>query len=142
MTAVVLGKADIALWSDPGATRVVIPHLGGAARNLGTSGAVVQFEGDDYPTPFRGTSRSATYDLTCRYGAHEHDQLLALVRLLDEVAPAAPDSRLMLRTHVGQVAGLDPVVAVVVFAVPPVPARGLVVDLQFQATVVQSTVSA
>ena len=140
MTSLTLGKADLSLWSDPASTLVQIPHLGGAARMLRTAGTTVQFEGDDFPTPFRGTSRHVTYNLTARYGGFEHDQAAALLELLDEIAPAAPDSRLLLRTHAGQVAGLDPAVAVVVFEVATTPAVGFILDVTFTATVVQSTV--
>lgn len=137
MARVDLVNATIALWSDLVGTQVTIPHLMTAPRTVGTAGALVQFEGDEFPTAFRGTSRSLSVVLTARYGPDEQGDLLALLRLIDEVAPAAVDSRLLLRTH-GLGPGLNLSRAVEVFEVTVTPGE-IVTDVTFTATVVQAT---
>jgi hypothetical protein len=138
VTAVVLGKADLALFSDPAGHRVSIPHLTAVTPTQSYAGTTVLFAGDTYPTPFRGPGRSKTWPLTARYARTEQDQLLALLDLI-ELAAASADSRLLLRTHYGQVAGLDDATAVVIFDVQPQPQIGLYVDVQFTAQAVQFT---
>ena len=139
MAQVQLGQADIALLSNPGATRVLIPHLVSAPRRRSRVGTTVLFAGDDYPTPFRGTGRAMTLDLTARFGPTEHETMLDLVELLDVVAAEAPDSRLLLRTHYALAAGLDLAVAVVVFDVVDTPLGAGAFDVSFTATVVEHT---
>lgn len=139
MTAIVLPNADIALWTDPAGTRVAIPHLTAVGDTRTYSGVVVQFAGDTLPTPFRGEARSGSYRLTARFKQAEQATLLALLALFSTAAAAA-DSRLQLRTHYGQVAGLDDVLAVAVFGVEVSPQTGLYVDVAFTAEVVASTV--
>lgn len=135
MTAVLLGKADLALFTDPVNHRVIIPHLTAATPDRTYAGTTVLFEGDLYGTPFRGPGRAKSWPLTARYKANEQDQLVALIALLDLAADSA-DSRLLLRTHYGQVDGLDEATAVVVFGVQPQPQMGLFFDVQFTAQAV------
>lgn len=139
MAVVTLDRADLALFSDPASTRVVIPRLTGMPQRRGRAGTTVRFEGDTDPTAFRGEGRTRTYDLTCRYAPDEHEQMAVLLELIDEVAPAAVDHRLLLRTHVGLVARLDPAVAVEVFDVNVTPGGAGLFDVQFTAQVVQHT---
>lgn len=143
MSTVDLGRADLALFSDPVATRVVIPALTAIPARRSRAGTLVQFEGDKFPTGFRGTARSWTFDLTCRFTADQHAELLALLTLIDETAPDSPDSRLLLRTHLGLAPGLNSTVAVQVFDVAPTPAADGpgVFDVQFTATVVNHTLA-
>lgn len=101
------GRADIALLSDPGATKVVIPFLSALSTPFGRDTTFVRFAGDTYPTAWHGEGRSAYFPLTCLFPRARHDQLDALLRLLRDVAPAAPDPRLLLRTHAGLVPGLN-----------------------------------
>lgn len=135
--AVTLTNAWIGLWTTP-ATQLSIPRLTGAPLTIGYAGTTVQFVGDDYPTGFRGQAKSKSYAMTARFMKDEQDQMLDLLNLFDS-AHAAADSRLLLRTHVGQVAGLDESVAVQVFGATPTPAMGLYYDVSFTAQVVQST---
>lgn len=135
MAGVVLTNADMALFSDPDGTRVVIPHLGSQTPSRGRDGAHQRFEGYEYPHAFRGEGRSATHDLVARYGRDEHDQLVDLLDLFD-VAHTVPDGRLVLRTHAGVVEGLDPYQVVTVWADQRKPIGGRAWELSFTATVV------
>lgn len=105
MASVVLAKPDLALFSNP-EVRVVLPHLIAAPRTRTTDRALVRFEGYEAPHAFRGEGRVRDYDLTCRYGADEHDDILELLQVL-AAADAAADGRLALRTNFFTVAGLD-----------------------------------
>lgn len=135
----ILTVPDIALFSDPEGTRVEIPHLRGQRRTRRFDQTVVLFEGDDFPTAFRGVGRSRTYDLECVYTASEHLAMRQLLDLLED-AHDAVDGRLQLRTNAGQVEGLDPVAVVTVAEVPEEPLGGLGWRVTFTATVVQHTV--
>lgn len=138
MASVALGRADLALFSEPGTTRVVIPTLYAMAQRRGRARAFVQFEGDDYPTAFHGTSRTRAFDLTCRFASDEHAEMLALLDLVDETAPGSPDPRLLLRTHIGLAAGLNPSVAVELTSeVTESPLGAGVFDVVFSVQVVQ-----
>lgn len=105
MASVLLAKPDLSLFADP-ETRVVLPHLIAAPRTRTTEKALVRFEGYQVPHAFRGEGRSRTYDLTCRYGSDEHEQLGDLLELLT-TADDAPDGRLALRTNFWTAPGLD-----------------------------------
>lgn len=107
-----LGRADVALLVDPDGTRVVIPYLAALSAPFGQEKAFVRFAGDRYPTAFHGEGRSASFALTCNFPRKDHAALDAFLTLLRDVAPAAPDSRLLLRTHVGLAPGLNEAVAV------------------------------
>jgi hypothetical protein len=137
MSAVSLGKADLALFSDL-TQRVTVPHLLASPQSRGYAGTTVQFAGDTLPTPFRGTTRRKSWAMTARYLRTEQAGLLALIQLV-ETAADAPDSRLLLRTHYGQAAGLDESVAVVIFNLEPAAQMGLYADLSFTAEAVQYT---
>lgn len=140
MASVELGRADLALFSDPGSSRVVIPTLLAMSQRRSRARAFVTFEGDEYPTTFHGTSRSRTFDLTCRYSSTQHDQMLALINLVDEVSPAAGDTRLLLRTHIGLASGLNPSVAVEVTSdITEAPIGAGNIDLTFSVQVVAHT---
>lgn len=132
MAGVILRTADLALLSDPVATRVLIPHLVAVQPQQGWDGTVVRFAGDAYPTPFRGEGRDQSWQLQARYGGTEHEELADLLALLDRAAQAA-DSRLALRTHYGQVPGLDDVYAVVIFGVQVVPQPGQLAEVSMTA---------
>lgn len=142
MAAVQLGNAHIGLFGDT-AVQVVIPHLMAMPSTAGRNKAFILFDGDDYPTAFRGQGRSGTFSLSCRYGPDEAADLLALVDLIDVTAPSMPDARLLLRTHIGLAAGLDVAVAVEVegdLTRTPVPegAPGTV-DVSFTVRIVEHT---
>jgi hypothetical protein len=132
-----LNRARIGLWSDP-SSQIAIPHLKGMPVTRGYAGTLVQFVGDDYSTGFRGQAKTKSYAMTCRYLKAEQAQLVALINLF-ETAHSAPDPRLLLRTHPGQVAGLNESVAVQVFDPVATPGDGLVWDLTFTAQVVNYT---
>lgn len=112
MASIVLSRADLALFSSPGTTRVVIPTLTSMSQRRSRAKAFVTFEGDEFPTVFHGTTRSREFDWTCFYSYEEHAEMLSLINLVDEIAPAASDTRLLLRSHIGLAAGLNPSVAV------------------------------
>jgi hypothetical protein len=148
MARVKLGRADLALWDDPD-VHVVIPVLYAATRERQRAGVLVQFEGDEYPTAFRGASRTGSLQLTCRYPAAAAADRLRLVQLLDELAPERYDSRLLLRLHFGLPepvpADLRPfaagtsAVAVQVFGLTetPVDSAEVAIDVSFTAQIVQ-----
>lgn len=138
MATVVLRGADLALLSDPVNVRVTLPHLIAAPRAIRYAGTLVTFAGDTLPTAFRGTSQSRSWQMTCVFGHAEHAQLRALVDLLDRAAVAA-DSRLLLRTHIGAVGGLDPLSAVAVFGYDATPEAGAIARVQFTADAVAWT---
>jgi hypothetical protein len=133
--SVVLSNARIGLWSDP-STQLAIPHLTGYPITVAYDGTSVRFAGDKYPTGFRGEGTAKSYAMTARYMQSERADLLALMGLFD-LAHASADSRLLLRTHAGQVAGLDTAEAIQVFGHQPSPGLGLYWDLTFTAVVVQ-----
>jgi hypothetical protein len=137
VTAVVLAKADLALFADL-TQRVQIPRLTASAPARKYAGATVQFAGDQYPTPFRGTTRAKSWAFTARYMAADQALMLSLISLI-ETAADAPDSRLLLRTHYGQAVGLDEATAVIVLEVDPAPQMGLYADLSFTCEACQFT---
>lgn len=138
MASVDLGRADLALFSDPGSTRVIIPTLLAMSQRRSRAKAFVTFEGDEYPTAFHGTARSRAFDLTCRFSSEEHATMLALIDLVDEVSPSAGDTRLLLRTHIGLAPGLNPSVAVELTSeVTEAPLGAGNVDVSFSVQVVQ-----
>lgn len=135
--SVTLDRAWIGLWTAP-ETQLLIPRLTAMPISVAYAGTTVQFAGDDFPTAFRGESQTKSYQMTARYMKTDQDQMLDLLNLFAQAANAA-DSRLLLRTNAGQVAGLNDSVAVVVFGVQPTPGMGLYWDVNFTANVVQSS---
>lgn len=136
--SVVLDRARIGLWSDP-SNQLKIPRLTAFPITVTFAGVTAQFVGDEFPTGFHGESTARSYALTCRYMKGEQADVAALLALF-ATAHAAADNRLMLRTHVGQVPGLDGCDAVQVFGVQPSPGAGLYWDVAFTAAVVESSV--
>lgn len=130
-----LSKAMVGLYSQP-SRQVVLPHLTSVQPSTSYDGTLVRFAGDRLPTPFGGQGESGTYPLTCRYGRHEQQLLKDFLDLVGFAARAA-DRRLLLRTHYGQVPGLDVAQAVVIWQVSPAPQIGLYIDLSFTALAVQ-----
>lgn len=137
MTLTALGAADVALFSDLD-NRVKIPTLLSSSPDVKYDGTAVRFLGDKLPTAFRGEGESGTYSFTARYARDKQAQLATLVKLF-RTAHESPDSRLFLRTHVGQVAGLDFAGAVIVLGFQPVPQFGQYFDLSFTAQAVAYT---
>jgi hypothetical protein len=153
MSRIELGRADLALFVDPAGTRVHIPSLMAAPRRRGRAGVLVgPFEGDDYPTAFRGSGRSDSLDLTCRFGRKRQALRVALEHLVYELAPAQFDSRLLLRLHVEPAldlplelqafAAAGSAVAVEVFELTSTPVGYAAVDVTFTASVVEHTFAA
>ena len=141
MAHVTLSVADIALFADPEATRVEIPHLRVASPTRRYDQTTVRFEGDAEPTAFRGEGHTKSHEVVCRYVYHEHDQMLALLDLLDD-AFAAPDCRLQLRTVRSDTAGMDPlIVATLASDVPEAPLGGRAWDITFTLQQVDYTLS-
>lgn len=138
MASVRLLRPDLSLLSDPAGTQVVLPHLYALKPSRRYAGTLVTFAGDTAPTAFRGTSRLRTWALGLRYAHNEQAQLAALLALLERAADAA-DGRLLLRTHHGQVPGIDDVSAVVVLAVETTPQAGLVTEVSLTAEAVAWT---
>lgn len=137
MASVQLGRADLGLLSDLAGTRLVIPSLMSMAPSRSRDRTLVRFFGDEFPTGFHGEGRAHVYPLTCRYPRRDHAGVLALRYLLDEIAPAAPDSRLLLRTHAGLAPGLDVAVAVQVEGAVVETWSASHVDVAFTVQVVQ-----
>jgi hypothetical protein len=125
MANVDLGTADLALLSDPVGTLVTIPYLTAFAPQMSPAVALVRFEGDQYPTAFRGEGLSRTLSLSATFSRRQHEDALALEQLLLYAHTQAADGRLQLRTHTGLVDGLDPLEVFVVTSWSHVPHAGL-----------------
>ena len=141
MASVLLVKPDIALFADPGPSRVVVPHLVAAPRTRRREKVPVRFEGFDAPVSFRGEARTRSYTLTCRYVHDEHAQMKALIDLL-ESAEDAPDDRLQLRTSffaTSTFAGLDLYEVVVAGDVTETHLGGRAWDVSFVVNTVDYT---
>lgn len=110
MTLVTLADADIGLFSRFTRTRIRIPHLIVADGMEAWNSAEVHFDiGDDGPSDpveVRGIHRTRTVQCTARFPHHSHADYLALLDLF-QLARLSADARLQLRTHGGNVAGLD-----------------------------------
>lgn len=129
MPTTVLARADLSLFSDPN-RRVELPRVSALAPSRAYAGAEVRFAGDRLPTPFRGEGRDRTWNVTVLYTQYEHQALLDLLTLIEEAAEA-PDSRLFLRTHTGQIGGLDAAEAVVIRQVDTPSQVGLMYSVTF-----------
>lgn len=138
MAVVHLAKPDLALFADPGSTLVQIPHLMVATRTRTRAKAGVLFEGDSAPTWFRGASGKAqrSYALQCRYSAREHDEMWALLDLL-EMAEIAADGRLQLRLNHFDVPDLQSFEVVHASDVTEPHVSGRVWDVTFTVTTAQ-----
>lgn len=131
MARLELQHADLALYADL-SDRVTLTRLTGMERSRDLAGTTVLFEGDTDPTPFRGQGLGRTYNLSVAFGVDEHADMVALLSLLER-AHQAPDGRLLLRTHIGTVAGLDPATVVSVFGVTESPLGGRGWQVRFTA---------
>lgn len=112
MVALDLGRADVALLADPDGTRVVIPNLVSLSTPWRDDKTFVRFAGDLHDTAWRGEGRTEWFPLSAQFARAKHDRCEALLDLLKHIAPAAPDSRLLLRTHAGLAPGLNAAAAV------------------------------
>jgi hypothetical protein len=141
MASIALATPDIARLDDIAGTRIEIPHLLTADRSHGRDEALVQFDGDTYPTAYRGVHKSRTLQCNARFPGREaeHADLLALLDLFDSCFDAT-DGRLLLRTNRGLVAGLDPIEVVTVSSWTEPRLVGLVYDVGFTATRVEHTI--
>jgi hypothetical protein len=129
----ILEHADLALLSDPVATRVVLRRPTGQAKTVTGEGTYVRFEGRTRPTSARGEGLANVWQIELVFARSEHAEALAVEALL-ETAFTAADDRLVLRTRLGTVEGLDPVQVVSVHAWQPTPQAGGVRRLSFEAT--------
>ena len=114
MAMVELGRADMMIPGDP-TTRVEIPHLTGMTRRRSFDQATPHFLGDEYPTLYRGVSKTHTVPLKASYSQSRHADMLALIRLFETADAGA--GVIQLRTEAFQVAGLDEMSYVAVGAV-------------------------
>jgi hypothetical protein len=140
MAGIVLPHADIALFSDPVASRVIFPRVQALPQTRRYERTVVRFEGDDQPTPFGGEGRPRSYQLQARFLSGEQATLAALIALLD-LAHQAPDPRLLLRTHVALIGELNEIEVVTVDEVVTTPAGAGVFDVTFTANTVAYTIA-
>lgn len=141
MTALVLLRADIALWSDPVASRVILDRLQVLQPPETFEQVFVRFEGDERSTGWRGEGTDATFQMTARFISGEHQAAADLLALFRTAHRTDPDGRLLLRTHVGEVAGLNHMEAVLVPTFTPAPARAGVTDISFTAQAVNFTLA-
>ena len=142
MAHVTLDVADIALFTDVAATRVEFPSLRRLSSARVSSSALVHFHGDVHPTEYRGEARSDRAELEAIWTGADHAGAVAFLELW-ELSRTGADGRLQLRTHVGQVEGLDPLVTVVIPEMPVGFERAgtaPAVVLTFTALVVHHTV--
>lgn len=136
MPSVILANADLALFSDPNGTRVVLPRVKAQARNRSFQQTVVQFEGDSQPTQFRGVARPRSYGMTARFLSAEHSTMNSLLALFESAFDAA-DGRLLLRTNAFLVTGLNPIEAIVAADVAETPVGGQAWDVSWTAQTVK-----
>jgi hypothetical protein len=133
-----LERADFALVSDLEGTRVVVERLQVLISAKQYRRVTVQFEGDDAETGFRGQGRRGTFQMTARFLTGEHQALADLVDLFDLVDDD-PDGRILFRTHLGEVDGLNDVEAILVSDVSKQPVGDGTIDVSFNATAVRFT---
>ena len=136
---VVLDNADIGLWGDFQATRIVIPHLQVLSPSESFEQTYIRFEGDQRKTGFRGEGDDAVFQMTARYATGEHADAAELVELFRTAHLDDADGRLMLRTHVGEVGGLNDLEAVMVPTFTRPFAAGRYLDVSFTAQAVAYT---
>lgn len=139
MASVELAKPDMSLFSDMAGTRVVLPRMTGQTRTRTFETALVRFEGDEAPTPFRGGGAGRAYNLMVRYSGKEHAQMAALLNLFRQ-AHDAVDGRIALRTNAYQVADLQPFEVVSVDSISETPIGGLAWEVSWVATAVQFSI--
>jgi hypothetical protein len=140
VATVVLDYPDLALVSDP-TRRVQIERLTQQTPTREGSEVFVLFEGRQQEVSFRGEMFTTAWQLEATYARDEHQGAADLIALLED-AYAAADGRLILRTRVGQVPGLDPIQIV---RVPPTwvrePQPGNIIRVRFNARAVYHTVA-
>ncbi len=139
VAAVDLGHADLSLFTDPINTRVEIPFLTAFTPQVQPSVALVRFEGNTYPTAFRGEGVSRTMSLSMIYPFGYHAEAREMLELLTFAHGEAADGRLQLRTNAGRVSGLDPLEIVIVTSWADVPQVGLYRTFSVEATRVHAT---
>lgn len=136
MSALTLAHADIALWEDAEDSRVVLPILRDLTPTVRYEMALTRFAGDRERTGARGVGRDGSFRLTARFLRAQHDTAAALLDLFDYAALEASSGVLLLRTHLGEVAGLAVVAGVVVSEVTSTPVTAGVWDISFTAETV------
>lgn len=139
MTAVLLERVDIALWSDIAGTRLVLNRVQAVTPTDEFEQTLVRFEGDQLATGFRGEGLGRQYEFVARFMSDEHSTMAALEELFRTAQYVDPDGRLWLRTHVGLVSGLDDVQAVMVPSYVRRQVDAEVWDVAFTAKVANST---
>lgn len=139
MSFVVLEVADIGLFADFEATRVELLRLREAPATEQFDQALSTFYGDTRATSFRGLGESRSRQLGARYMTGEHQHAVDLMELLRS-AHRSVDGRLLLRTPLGEVAGLDPVDIVVVADPVMTPVDYRTWDVSFTAHSVDYTI--
>jgi len=139
VSTVVLVRADIALWSDPASSRVQLDRLQVLSPADAFETVFQRFEGYDDDSGFRGEGQNRVYQMTARFVSGEHDAAAALVALFRTAHRDDPDGRLLLRTHAGEVAGLNDIEAVLVSGFTRAPALAGVVDVSWTAQTVVYT---
>lgn len=137
MVAVTLDRADIYLYADP-SRRVVINRLREATPTIHVEETAVHLEGYTAPVTFRGERFSRDWDLVAMFASTEHQDAADLEELFADAYQAA-DGRLVLRTHLGLVAGLDPINVVRVFPWAPGVQQGQIRTVRFTAVGVHHT---
>lgn len=136
MSSIVLTHADIALWSDPVGSRVVLDVLQVLNQADEYESVGQRFEGDGDATAFRGAGQSRTFQMTARFVAGQHDDAARLLALFRTAHRDDPDGRLQLRSHLGDVEGLDDLEAVRVSGVTRTWGRAGLLDVSWTATTV------
>ena len=136
MATPVLANADIALFTDPAGTRVVLPRVKSQTDGRPKEQTIVRFEGHALETQFRGEGQPRSYQLTVRFLAAEHATMGALLALFD-TAHAASDGRLLLRLNAFNVADLNPIEAITVENPTRSPVGGQAWDVSFVAHAVE-----
>lgn len=136
MATVTLTRADIALLSDLGGSRLTLNSLQVLVPSESVEQVFVRFEGDRRATGWRGEGETLEYQMTARFVRGEHADAATLIEMFRTAHRDDSDGRLLLRLHVGEVGGLNDVEAVMVPSWSAPWQRGGVVDVSFTARAV------
>lgn len=124
MAFITFEDIDVALYADIPGTLVTIPTMSAAPWRKHYNSTLVEFDGDEWPTPFTGEGKTQSWDMQVTFGNHQHELAKALEDLFD-LAHDSVDSRIQIRADTSTVPGQALYVVGVVHDLQgtPMPAR-------------------